>query len=324
MTAPAPRAPLPPRAARQATHAGFTLALPPGYRAEGTLRFLGRDAESLCERVSERGFVKAVRLAGTAALLAVEVGARRARCRIEGGGDVGPAGLAAARRIAGRLLGLAGGADPAAFERHARRLGAGRLVAGRAGLRIPLAAEPFEGLVWAILGQQVNVAFATTLRRRLIALCGEPLAGAVLHPTPAAVAALDVRDLLPLQLSRRKAEYLVGAARAVAGGDLPLDRLGDEPPEEVEARLLALRGVGPWTAQYVMLRALGFADCAPIGDSGLATALARFYALDHRPGPEETRALLAPFSPYRSLATAHFWASLGDAASAPPPGDDPP
>jgi len=301
------------------TIAEFTLALPAGYSALGTLRFLGRDAESLCERVTARGFVKAVRLAGRPALLAVEVGARRARCRISAPASgrrarpFEPAALDAARRVARRLLGLAGG-DPAAFERHAQRLGAGRLVAGRLGLRIPLAAEPFEGLVWAILGQQVNVAFAATLRRRLIALAGEPLGGdgAILHPKPEAVAALEPRDLLPLQLSRGKAGYLVGAARAVTAGELPLDRLADEPPAEVEARLLALRGVGPWTAQYVMLRALGLPDCVPVGDSGLATALARFYALDRRPGPAETRELLAPFSPYRSLATAHFWASLGD------------
>jgi DNA-3-methyladenine glycosylase II len=72
-----------------------------------------------------------------------------------------------------------------------------------------------------------------------------------------------------------------------------------------------------------MLRALGLPDCAPVGDAGLAAALTRFYALDHRPGPEETRALLEPFRPYRSLATAHFWASLADARSASMPGDDP-
>ena len=309
--------------------ADFTLALPAGYSAQGTLRFLGRDAESLCERVTARGFAKAVRLAGRPALLEVQVGARRARCRISAPSNgrrsrpFAPAEVDAARLIARRLLGLAGG-DPADFERHARRIGQGRLVAGRPGLRIPLSAEPFEGLVWAILGQQVNVAFAATLRRRLITLCGEPVGdGAILHPTPEAVAALDLADLLPLQLSRGKAGYLVGAARAVASGELPLDRLAGEPPEEVEARLLALRGVGPWTAQYVMLRALGLPDCAPVGDAGLAAALTRFYALDHRPGPEETRALLEPFRPYRSLATAHFWASLADARSASMPGDNP-
>ncbi len=160
----------------------------------------------------------------------------------------------------------------------------------------------------------MNVAFATTLRRRLIALCGEPLAGTpfAVHPTPAAVAALDIQELLPLQLSRRKAEYLLGAARAVAAGELPLDELAAQPAEEVEARLLALRGIGPWTANYVMLRALGFADCAPLGDTGLSAGLVRLFALDHRPGAEEVRDLLAPFRPYRSLATAHLWASLGD------------
>ncbi|HEY8022770.1 MAG TPA: helix-turn-helix domain-containing protein [Thermoanaerobaculia bacterium] len=295
--------------------------LPRGYRPEPTLRFLGRDPESPCERISAGGFVKAVRLAGRPALLVVELAPRAARCRVEmaAAGPLAPGDLAAAHAIARRMLGLAGGpaGDPAPFEAHARRIGAGRLIAGSEGMRIPLAAEPFEGLVWAILGQQVNVAFAATLRHRLIDLCGERLpagrSGLAVHPTPAAVAALDPAELLPLQLSRRKAEYLVGAARAVASGELPLDRAGEGTATRVERRLLAIRGLGPWTAAYVMLRALGFADCVPVGDSGLAAGLVRFHGLDHRPAPEETRRLLAPWSPHRSLATAHLWASLGDA-----------
>jgi len=295
--------------------ADLVVPLPRRYRPEPTLRFLGRDAASPAERVDGRRFVKTVRLAAGPALLAAELQSREARCRLEAAAPLAPQDLETARAVAVRLLGLGAASDPAAFERRARALGAGRLVAGREGLRIPLAAEPFEGLVWAILGQQVNVAFAATLRRRLIALAGEPLPGGSglrLHPAPAAVARLDPAALLPLQLSRRKAEYLVGAARAVACGELPLDRLAQEPSEVVEQRLLALRGVGPWTAHYVMLRALGFPDCVPVGDTGLGAGLVRLFALDHRPGAEETLALLAPFRPHRSLAIAHLWASLGD------------
>ncbi len=305
----------------------LAFALPAGYRPEPTLRFLGRDPQSPCERTAgAAAFRKTVRLPGGPALLTVEIAAGAALCRIErraapaAPASGGPAGgdLAAAHGIARRLLGLAGGAaDPAVFERRARRLGAGRLVAGREGLRIPLAAEPFEGLVWAILGQQVNLAFAAALRRRLIDLCGERLNAGdgtawIAHPTPAAVAALAPEDLLPLQLSRRKAEYLIGAAREVAAGALPLDQLAAGSATRAERRLLAIRGLGPWTAAYVMLRALGFADCLPVGDSGLAAGLSRFFSLDHRPDAAETRALAVPFSPYRSLATAHLWASLGD------------
>ena len=75
-----------------------------------------------------------------------------------------------------------------------------------------------------------------------------------------------------------------------------------------------MRGLGPWSAQYVMMRACGFADCVPVGDSGLATALERLHDLDERPGPDETRRLMEPFAPFRSLATFHLWRMLGDSA----------
>jgi 3-methyladenine DNA glycosylase/8-oxoguanine DNA glycosylase len=79
-----------------------------------------------------------------------------------------------------------------------------------------------------------------------------------------------------------------------------------------ERTLLALRGVGPWTAHYVMMRGCGFADCVPVGDAGLNKALQQFFALEARPDAEQTRELMAPFAGHRSVATFHFWRSLGD------------
>lgn len=313
----------------------FAIALPAGYLPGPTLAYLGRDAGSPSERADGSGFAKALCLAGTPALLRVELvlpgmagrgrraglpqdgAAGVARCRVEtpGGRAALPAAaMGAAHEAALRLLGLAGGAEPAPFLRRvARRSDLRPLVAGREGLRIPLSADVFEGIAWAIVGQQVNLAFAASLRRTVTELAGEPAGGGwIAVPSPAAVARLDPQDLARRRFSLRKAEYLVGVARAAAAGELPAEELPRQAATRVERRLLALRGLGPWSAQYVMLRACGFADCLPVGDAGLAAALTRFFALERRPGPAETRALAEPFSPYRSLATAHFWASLGD------------
>ena len=82
----------------------------------------------------------------------------------------------------------------------------------------------------------------------------------------------------------------------------------------MEADLLAVRGIGPWTAQYVMIRSCGFADCVPVGDAGLIAALTRLYRLRKRPDATKTRRLLRPFAPHRSLATFHFWMTLGGPA----------
>lgn len=294
---------------------GFRLALPADFRADLTWAFLGRDPESPTERVAPRRLARALDLPEGPAVLEVELAGGGADCRVAAPGALSPASWQAAHRAALALLGLHD--DPRPFERRLMRNGDGlaRLLDGRRGLRVPQSTSPFEGLTWAILGQQVNLAFAYRLRQRVIELAGRPTGGGlVAHPSAEAVAALDPADLVRRQLSRRKAEYLVDAARAIAAGDLPLDELARGPAPALERALVARRGIGPWTARYVMLRACGLADCVPVGDAGLAAALERFFALPARPGPEETEALMLPFAPYRSFATNHLWTSLGGPA----------
>jgi AraC family transcriptional regulator of adaptative response / DNA-3-methyladenine glycosylase II len=133
-------------------------------------------------------------------------------------------------------------------------------------------------------------------------------------PSPQAVANLTVDELARAQFSRRKAEYLIGAARLVAAGELRLDELGRGSATRAEAALLAVRGLGRWSANYLLLRSFGYEDCVPLGDSGLARGLTRFYGLAERPGERETLDLMAPFAPFRSWATLHLWQSLGDEA----------
>src|SRR5688500_3849788 len=132
------------------------------------------------------------------------------------------------------------------------------------------------------------------------------------HPPPAAVAGLDYEDLTRRRFSRRKAEYLVDTARLLLDGELPLPGAGGELATRAAERLLAVRGLGPWSVQYLLMRGGGFADCVPVGDAGLTAALQRFFALPARPGPEETERLMEPFAPNRSLATYHLWMSLGE------------
>ena len=134
------------------------------------------------------------------------------------------------------------------------------------------------------------------------------------HPTPTEVARLDYADLTRRQFSRRKAEYLIDIARWAAERRGGCESWLERPATEVATELRALRGVGEWTEQYVLMRGCGFGDCLPVGDAGLVKALRSFHGLAERPDAEATRRLLAPLSPYRSLATAHLWASLYDGA----------
>jgi AraC family transcriptional regulator of adaptative response / DNA-3-methyladenine glycosylase II len=211
-----------------------------------------------------------------------------------------------AHSIVAGLLGL--DQDAGAFARLAGRLGLDRLVQGREGLRLSQTPTIFEGLAWAIIGQQIHFGFACALRRRLVELAGERVAaGFRAFPTPDAVAGIDPSRLLPLQFSRRKAEYLVGAARLVAEGKLDLPSLGARSATRAERTLLAVRGMGPWSVNYLMMRSLGFADCVPFGDTGVTSGLQRLFRLEERPDIDATRRLMSVFSPYRSLATAHLW-----------------
>ncbi len=290
----------------------FALRLPDDFRAEETLRFFERDPEGVAERREGMRAAKALLLEGKQAVLTIEFARGFALCRVESRAHPSPAAMRCAHVAAVALLGLR--CDPGAFERRVRRLvGMGRLLRGRRGLRVPLTADPFESVVWSVVGQQVNLAFAVALRRRLVELCGSRAAwGLRTHPTPVQVAKLDYGDLLPLQFSRRKAEYVVDLARAIVSGELPLRELARGSAVHAERALLARRGLGPWSANYVMLRGFGFADCLPVGDSGLMLSLKEFFGLARRPSPAETRERMQPFRPWRSLACLHFWHRLGE------------
>ncbi len=295
------------------TARAFTVRLPAGYPVSYLRRALSRDPHSVTERLTGDRYETAVRIGGGAALLTLELAAEAVAATVSApGGPAEPAALppgAVAHAIVVGLLGL--DEDAAGFDRLARRLGFARLVAGHAGLRLSQTPSVFDGLLWAIIGQQINFTFACLLKRRLIERVSPPLAGGLYAPpTPAALAPLNADDLRALQFSRQKADYVLGAARLVAEGRLDLENLRHQSATRAERTLLAIRGLGPWSVNYLMMRSLGFADCVPLGDTGVTSGLQALFTLDERPDIDATRRLMAVFSPYRSLATAHLWQLL--------------
>ena len=292
----------------------FVLRLPAGYRTEDPLGYHGRDADGVSERVRANGIVKPLMLpSGRVGVLTIELEPGAARCALDvGGGACGPEETAYAHDVALRMLGLDG--DPAAFERSLADGDPLRAhVAKRTGLRIPRTATVFESLAWAIVGQQVHLGFAIKLRRTLCTLAGHAAPhGLRTHPRASDVAALDPADLGRARFSRAKASTLVDTAREL--GDAPIEALPDGSALDARATLIARRGIGPWTANYVLMRGCGFADSLPLGDAGLRAALRRLHGLAAGPDPAQTEALMAPYAPFRTYATAHLWASLDDPA----------
>ena len=194
-------------------------------------------------------------------------------------------------------------ADPAAI---AEALGADPLmlplVEAAPGRRVPGAADREEIAIRAVLGQQVSLAGAATLAGRLVAAHGEPLAkpvGGVTHTWPVAEALTGAELAGPA--SRRRAIH--GLAAALASGELVLDPDGDR--RAIEDQLLALPGIGPWTAGYIAMRALHDNDAFLPSDLGVKHALDRL-GLDSRPAAAELTSLA--WRPYRAYALQHLWA----------------
>jgi AraC family transcriptional regulator of adaptative response / DNA-3-methyladenine glycosylase II len=296
----------------------FSIDLPEGYPLGYLRRALSRDGQSITDKLEGDRYTSAVQLSRGPAMLQLDLTPTQVRAEIDvvtgsswgdfaGANAASPAAAAVeAHAIVVGLLGL--DQDAAAFARLARKLGLARLVAGRPELRIAQTPSVFEGLLWSIIGQQINFAFACVLKRRLIERAGVKLAnGLYAPPSPSAVAALEPSDLATLQFSRSKADYVIATARRITNGELDLNALRTMSATRVERTLLGVRGLGPWSVNYLMMRALGFADCVPLGDTGVTSGLQAALKLDERPDLDATRRLMTVFSPYRSLATAHLW-----------------
>lgn len=280
----------------------FELTLPKDYPLAYLRRALSRDAHSVTERLQGDTYITAHPFADGPLVVEMRLAPKKICVRVS-------RGTTQMNRVHAMTVGILGlDQNTTAWIGLAHHHGMERLVAACPGLRIHQTPTIYDGLLWTVIGQQINMAFAFTLKRRLMVLAGVPVeSGLHASPTPAAVAAFEPSDLLPLQYSRQKADYIISISRRIAEGKLDLEALRWMSATRTEHTLLAVRGLGKWSVNYLMMRSLGFADCLPLGDTGVTSSLWSLFGTERRPGPEETLALMKPFSPFRSLATAHLW-----------------
>ena len=197
-------------------------------------------------------------------------------------------------------------ADTVAIAAHLRRDPALRSRVPVEGVRVPCAWDPFEHAVRALLGQQVTVAGACTLAARLVARCGEALPTTLaderithLFPTPERVA---VANLDGLGITGARIRAIHGLARAVAEG--ALDLTAHASLESAVEALVALPGIGDWTAQYIALRGLGEPDAFPAGDLGVRKSLAHDGVLASE---KDAVARAEAWRPWRGYAVISLW-----------------
>jgi DNA-3-methyladenine glycosylase II len=182
------------------------------------------------------------------------------------------------------------------------------------GLRPTLAPSPLEMLVGSITAQQVNLSFAFACRARLVRRYGTPVttAGGQVwaFPDAGALAGARVRELRALKYSTRKAEYIRDLARAIVAGGLDLDALDTSANAEVIARLMALRGLGRWTADWFLARCCGRGDVCPAGDLAVRKAFAHYYGRGRTLSEEAIRRRARPWGPYQNLAVHYMLAGM--------------
>ena len=217
-------------------------------------------------------------------------------------------------RAAAQVNGMLGaGQDLAPFYALARSDPALSGLARRfRGLHLPRTATLFESLTLAILGQQISAAVARAMRMLLIERFGARAEfGGVTYcafPGPESILSSSPEELRSLKLTRRKAEYVHGIASAALGpcwADLP-----NLPDDEIVRRLTSLRGVGPWTAQWALVRGLARPDALPLGDLALRRGVSRLWRDGEQVTDAEVETVAEGWRPWRSYATAYIFAAM--------------
>jgi DNA-3-methyladenine glycosylase II len=183
------------------------------------------------------------------------------------------------------------------------------------GLRNVGIPDLFEAICWGIIGQQINLTFAYTLKRRLVENFGRHLVcdgeEYWIFPTPQDIAALTVKDMEVLRMTVKKCEYLIGVAQLIVQGKLSKELLlNARDYKKAEKMLVQIRGIGPWTANYVLMRCLRMPAAFPIDDVGLHNAIKYLMGTENKPSKEEILKLSSTWTNWESYATFYLWRFL--------------
>lgn len=287
------------------------LPLPENFDREAFLDFHRRDTEAVAEKIDAACLQKAFIWQQQPALLSVDcASARHARLTLQLDGSASLA-TGSLESLGMHLLGL-----DQPTRRFEEQLGShpqvGVMVRRQAGLRVPQSASPFEALSWAIIGQQISVAAAVSIRRRFIlATARQHSGGLYCYPDASDVLQTDAQTLTACGFSRSKADCLLTVAQACISESL-LPEIGTPQPrlETLQKALLEIRGLGPWSVHYALLRGYAWMDGSLHGDVAVRRAIQQLQGQSSPPTVREAEAWLAQFRPWRSLLAAHLWKSL--------------
>jgi DNA-3-methyladenine glycosylase II len=182
------------------------------------------------------------------------------------------------------------------------------------GLRLLGIPNAFEALCWCIIGQQINLTFAYSLKRRLTEAYGSKIEFEGKEywsfPEPQTISLLKPENLRIFQYSQKKAEYVIEAGRQFAEGHISKEILAQLPTDEAIKKLVAVRGIGEWTANYLLMKSLRRMECITHGDVGLFNALVKLKNFPKRPEKQQILNLFADYEGWEAYLVFYLWRSL--------------
>jgi DNA-3-methyladenine glycosylase II len=286
-----------------------SLKLPEHYRTEDILAFHQRDVLAIAESVDEHSLRKGLIWNNQTACLTIRFDRNSADAEllIDGSASANDADMFYA--MVRRMLGLNQRIE--VFEqtyRHHPQIGL--MIAQQPGLRVPTTATVFEALSWAITAQQISVKAAISIRRKLIQTAGLLHSGGLFcYPDATQLARLSESGLRQAGFSKAKAQTLLAVSRMIENGEIRLkDEANTTNIEEIRRQLLQIRGIGPWTVNYALLRGFGWLDGSLHGDVAVRSGLQALLGSADKVTEQQAQQWLAQFSPWRALVAAHLWA----------------
>ncbi len=190
----------------------------------------------------------------------------------------------------------------------------GLLVTRYKGLRLIGIPELFEALTWSIMGQQITLGFAYTLRQRFIQAFGHHAVidgkDHYVYPHPAVIAALEPATLISMQFSRSKADYIIRLAQSMTAGHLTVEQLENMNYQQARDHLVSFRGIGNWSANYVLMKYHRHHQALPLEDAGLHNALKYQLQLTAKPSLADVKTYTQHWGEHAAYATFYLWRSL--------------
>jgi len=285
-----------------------TIELPQNYRANDILAFHRRDAQAVAERVEHHSLAKGILWNNQPACLSIDFQPTQAQATLNIDGSLSSGDADLFPQYVQRILGLSQAIEEfeQRFNNHPEL---GKVLQKQTNLRIPTTFSIFEAISWGIIGQQISVSAAVAVRRKLIRYLNQPhSSGLLCYPNAQSISQLGEKDLRACGFSQNKAHSLLAVTQAIESGDLHFaDEFTHRSIDTIYKQLEAIRGIGPWTVNYVLIRGLGWLDASLHGDIAVRRSLQNLLNSPDKISEKQTQQWLEQFAPWRSLVAAHLW-----------------